>query len=194
MGRFSELSIKDRVGAGTLSGKPAEAATYKVLAESWDVETYGLRDVDTETALVARLEYKLAGTPDFVAKRRGVWGNEPAMLVEAQGCEEEVVIVKARKLLGLIVWQHFANLPVVLAVLERAGNRVWLVDLPALLACLRNPACEPFMLDAGKRNQKLAWRLPLHLLNDHLVLDAGAAAVTASRRMSDLAELHQPVG
>jgi hypothetical protein len=49
------------------------------------------------------------------------------------------------------------------------------------------------MLDAGKRNQKLAWRLPLHLLNDHLVLDAGAAAVTASRRMSDLAELHQPV-
>lgn len=191
MGRFSELSTTERVGEGTLAGRPAEAATERVFAAKWDVSTYGMRDVDTDSALVARLGTVLASTPDYVAKRRGVWGGETPLLIEAQGCEEGVAIVKARKVLALLAWQHFLNVPVVLAIYERASERLWVLDLPALLACLRK--AQPFVLDAGTKHQKLAWHLPLHLLNEHIVVDAGAAAVTAKRRVLDLEELRQAV-
>jgi hypothetical protein len=192
---FSDLPTTQRVGDGSVSGRPAEAATEAVFAGlGWDTLPYGLRDVDTGTALVARLTLFLASKPDFVAKRRQRWNDEAALLVESQGCDGGVAVVKARKVLAALAWQHFANTPVVFAVYDTAADELWVADLNALLACLRSPAAEAFMLDAGKRHQKLAWRLPLELLRQYQVADAGAAAVTAERRASDLEELRQAVG
>lgn len=148
---YRDLPSKQRVGAGTLAGQPAEQAAAAVLqAEGINVEEWGLRDTSTSRGTAAKMGLLAGKLPDLVADCGIGFGHfDRAVLVECKGGRsgQGGIVLKLADLLKATVIAEFFELPLVFALYDSDTRTVHFVTPAAIGWAMRQRGVQLEVLD-----------------------------------------------
>jgi hypothetical protein len=153
---YHELPGEQRYGAEGMAGDLAEDKVSSVLsAMDRPVVRFGVSRVDTQRAQHTTWSPLIRYAPDFLG-----W----ARFIECQGTNGDTVLFKEPKLESLIVWNTV--MPVWFGLYNMKDDTVIFADLPSVLWACKHPQTQNIILDAGTKGEKVAYEVPLSLLQE----------------------------